>query len=216
MSTTMMPPSPTDNAPDESGDGSDHTVDHQPGPKHWPWLELSPVKLAFGFVAGMVFGFLLQKGGVAKFDILQGVLLLENFVVVKVMLAAIIVGMVGSYLLRRAGVIELQIGETRYAANTIGGLIFGAGFALLAYCPGTNAAAIGQGNLDALVGMTGLVVGSYLFAWSSRYGTGKLKKWGHRGKITLADLLGLSQGLLVLIAAPLLIAVLFALESAGW
>jgi len=158
MSTTSLPPL------HQSDDAErDHTdVDREesvsaekenPKPENWAWLETSPGKLAFGLVAGIVFGFLLQKGGVAKVDILQGVLLLENFVVVKVMLAAIIVGMIGSYWMRRAGMIELQIKEARYAANTIGGLLVGAGVALLAYCPGTNAAAIGQGNGDALVGL---------------------------------------------------------------
>ena len=164
----------------------------------------------------MIFGFLLQKGGVAKFDILIGVLLLENFVVVKVMLTAIIVGMIGSYILRRLEVIKLQINETKYGANTVGGLIFGVGFGLLAYCPGTNAAAVGQGNLDAPLGMVGLVLGSYLYALSSKYSSGTVSRWGERGKLTLAELVGVSQGVLIAIAAPVLAAVLVLLEIAGY
>ena len=50
------------------------------------------VQLALGLAFGVVFGFLLQKGGVAKYHILIGVLLLEDFTVIKVMLSAIIVG----------------------------------------------------------------------------------------------------------------------------
>jgi uncharacterized membrane protein YedE/YeeE len=164
----------------------------------------------------LVFGFLLQKGGVAKFDILIGVLLLENFVVVKVMLTAIIVGMIGSYILRRIGVIEFQINETKYGANVIGGLVFGVGFGLLAYCPGTNAAAVGQGNVDALVGVLGLLLGSYLHALSSKFSSGTVSRWGQRGKLTLPQLVGVSQGVFIAIAVPVLVAALVVLEIAGY
>jgi len=54
-----------------------------------PDAEGSPAKqLALGLLFGVLFGFLLQKGGVAKFHILIGVLLLEDFTVFKVMLTA--------------------------------------------------------------------------------------------------------------------------------
>ena len=47
----------------------------------------------------------------------------------------------------------------------IGGLIFGVGFGILGYCPGTLAGAVGQGSLDALFGgLVGLIIGAGLFA----------------------------------------------------
>jgi hypothetical protein len=46
-------------------------------------------------VFGLIFGFLLQKGGVAKFHVLIGSLLLQDFTVFKVMGSAIIVAMLG-------------------------------------------------------------------------------------------------------------------------
>ena len=50
-------------------------------------------------------------------------------------------------------------------SNVIGGLIFGAGFALLGYCPGTVAGAVGTGALDALIGgMVGMLIGAGIFA----------------------------------------------------
>jgi len=200
---------------DQPGQMRDTDSD-QTDPRKWDWLEASPGKLAAGLFFGLIFGFLLQKGGVAKFDILIGVLLLENFVVVKVMLTAIIVGMIGSYILRRMGVIELQINETKYGANAIGGLIFGVGFGLLAYCPGTNAAAVGQGNLDAWVGVLGLLLGSYLYALSSKFTSGTVSRWGKRGKLTLPNWVGVSQGVFIAIAVPALAAVVVVLEIAGY
>jgi uncharacterized protein len=184
----------------------------QADPRRWPWVGGSASKLALALFFGLIFGFLLQKGGVAKFDILIGVLLLENFVVVQVMLAAIIVGMLGAYLLEKAGVLEPHIKETVYGSNILGGLMFGVGFGLIAYCPGTDAAAVGQGNLDAIVGVLGMVAGSYLFALASRFTGGTITKWGQRGKITLADLAGVSRGKLILFAVPALVGVLVVLE----
>ena len=52
-------------------------------------------KFGLAVLFGLIFGFLLQKGGVAKYHILMGVLLFQDFTVIKVMLSAIIVGMFG-------------------------------------------------------------------------------------------------------------------------
>lgn len=184
----------------------------QQDPKQWAWIGTSGAKLVQALVFGAIFGFLLQKGGVAKFDILIGVLLLENFVVVQVMLSAIIVGMVGVYVLQRSGLLEPQIKATVLGANVVGGLIFGVGFGLIAYCPGTNAAAVGQGNLDALVGVLGMLFGSYLFALASNFTSGTVSTWGKRGKLTLPELIGVSRGLFIAVTVPLLVGVLVLIE----
>ena len=184
----------------------------RPDPRQWAWIGTPGTKLAQALLFGVIFGFLLQKGGVAKFDILVGVLLLENFVVVQVMLSAIITGMIGVYALNRLGVLEPQVKETIYGSNVLGGLIFGVGFGLIAYCPGTDAAAVGQGNLDAIVGVLGMTAGSYLFALASKFTRGTVTTWGERGKLTLPDLLHVSKGLFILIAVPVLSGVLVLLE----
>ncbi len=134
---------------------------------------------------GLAFGFLLQKGGVAKYHVLEGQLLFTDFTVVKVMLSAIFVAMIGIFFLNKNKKIKLHIKPTKVAANIFGGLIFGAGFAFSGYCPGTGAAGLGQGDIAALVFMVGLVVGSYLFAESSGFLKRTIDTWGDRGKLTL-------------------------------
>lgn len=180
----------------------------------WPWIEGGARTLALAAVSGAMFGFLLQKGGAAKYDILMGALLLTNTVVFKIMLSAILVGMVGVYLLERLQLLKTQISETAYTSNILGSLIFGLGFGLLAYCPGTDAAAVGQGNFDALVGVVGLVVGSYAFALMTR-AKPNLASLGARGKLTLHDVLHTSRGRAVAIFAPLLVVALVLIEIFG-
>ena len=165
--------------------------------------------LAGGF--GLLFGFLLQKGGVAKFNVLIGQLLMEDWTVVKVMTSAILIGMIGVSVLHRFGLVKLHVQPTRFGANILGGAIFGVGFALLAYCPGTGAAALGQGNWDALIGVLGLMAGSYLYAELSETLDTTVKKWGERGKLTLPDLLKLPRSLVVGCMTFILVAVLAAL-----
>jgi uncharacterized protein len=163
-------------------------------------------------VFGLAFGFLLQKGGVAKFNVLIGVLLLEDFTVVKLMVTAITVGMLGVFALHSAGKVQLHIKPTRLGSQVIGGLVFGVGFGLLAYCPGTGAAALGQGNWDALFGFFGLMVGSYLFAETSGFLSRTLDRWGEKGKLTLPDLLGVPPVFVVAAVTILLTTLLVVLE----
>lgn len=169
-------------------------------------------RLITGVLFGLAFGFLLQKGGVGKFNVLIGQLLLQDFTVVKVMLTAIVVGMIGVFTLHHFGKVKLHLRPTQIGANAIGGLIFGAGFALLGYCPGTAAVALGQGSWDALFGMAGLVAGSWVFAELSAKLKGTIQTWGDLGKIILPDMLRVRRGMFVIVFALLLTVGLFTLE----
>lgn len=196
------------------GSGEPELPIEKSGPdKDEPGGQSSTAKqLALGLFFGMLFGFLLQKGGVAKYHVLIGVLLLEDFTVVKVMLTAIVVGMVGVFTMYGLGMVKLHLKPTRYAANVIGGLIFGVGFALLSYCPGTGAAALGQGNFDAIAGILGLMAGSYLYAEASGPLSRTLLKWGDRGKLMLPELVGVSARAFVAFFSVALIVVLVVLD----
>lgn len=184
----------------------------EPSPEVFPPTETGEEKrlrnLALGLVFGMIFGFLLQKGGVAKYEILIGVLLLKDFTVVKVMLSAVIVGMLGISIMYRLGLVELHIKPTRLLSNALGGVVFGIGFALSAYCPGTGAAALGQGNYDALAVVAGLIVGSYLYAEASGWITRTIDRCGDRGDMTLDGLLHIKRQTLIPIMVILLIGII--------
>jgi F0F1-type ATP synthase assembly protein I len=177
---------------------------------------VSPVaavpRLMAGVLFGLAFGFLLQKGGVGKFNVLVGQLLLQDFTVAKVMLTAIVVGMLGVFTLHHFGKVNLHLKPTRIGANVIGGLLFGAGFALLGYCPGTVAVALGQGSWDALFGIAGLVAGSWIFAELSGWSKRTVETWGDFGNVELPGLLRLPRTAVVIGLAVALITVILILE----
>jgi uncharacterized protein len=101
-------------------------------------------------------------------------------------------------------------------SNIIGGLIFGVGFAVLGYCPGTIAGAVGNGYLDALVGgVAGILIGTGLFAaLYPRLKIGILKK-GDFGNVTLPQLFKVSDWVVVAPVAVLIFLLLIWLERLG-
>ena len=174
------------------------------------------LQLTLGLVVGVVFGFLLQKGGVTKYDVILGQLLLVDFTVVKIMLSAVIIGMLGVHLLVSLGMAQLHPKPGSIGASVIGGLIFGIGCGTLGYCPGTVAGAVGQGSLDALFGgVVGIVIGAGVFAaLYPRLEAGILHK-GDFGEVTLPQVLNIHPRAVVIPAVIMLTGFLFVLEMAG-
>jgi hypothetical protein len=172
--------------------------------------------MLWGLVFGILFGFLLQKGGVTQYDVIIGQLLLEDFTVLKIILTAIVVGAVGLHLFQGRGWVELSPKAGSWGKNAIGGLIFGVGFAVLGYCPGTIAGAIGNGYLDALVGgLVGILLGSGLLAAAyPRLKSGILKR-GDFGKLTLPQLFRVNEWAIIIPLSALIVLALYLLERAG-
>lgn len=172
--------------------------------------------LLYGLIFGILFGFLLHKGGVTKYDVIVGQLLLEDFTVLKIMLSAVATGMVGIYFMKSRGWIKLSLKKGSVGMNIIGALIFGVGFGVLGYCPGTIAGAIGNGYLDAITaGLIGIVTGTWIFALLyPKMKDGILKK-GYFGDITLPRLFKVNDWVVVVPVVALIVLLLFWVENAG-
>ena len=153
--------------------------------------------LIYGLVTGIFFGFFLQKGRVLRYDKQLGALRLLDMTIVKFMLSTVLVGMVGIYLFKDVGLVKLSVKSTNLGGNIIGGLLFGAGWGLLGYCPGTSAGALGEGRWDALWGIIGMLVGAAIFAEVYPFLKTTILTWGNLGEITLPQVLGLSHWIVV-------------------
>lgn len=164
--------------------------------------------LLYGLITGLLFGFLLQKGRVIRYDKQLGGLLLKDMTIVKFMLSSILVAMVGTYLLLDLGLVKLSIKPTILGANIGGGIIFGLGWGLLGYCPGTSAGALGEGRWDALFGILGMLSGAALYAEAFPTLKTTVLTWGNFGKLTLPQVLGINHWL-VIIPLSVLILLLF-------
>jgi len=178
--------------------------------------QTNKAQLIWGLIFGIIFGFLLQKSGVTKYDVIIGQLLLTDFTVLKVMMSAVITGMLGLHLMQNLGWIKLRPKAGSWGKNAGGGLIFGLGFAILGYCPGTIAGAMGNGYLDAITGgFIGIVLGSWLLAVSyPSLKEGILKK-GYFGDLTLPGLFKVNEWVVIIPLAALLTLLLILLELNG-
>ncbi|HDQ40697.1 MAG TPA: YeeE/YedE family protein [Desulfonatronum sp.] len=153
--------------------------------------------LLYGLITGFLFGFLLQKGRVLRYDKQLGALRLQDMTIIKFMLSSVIVAMVGVYLLHDLGLAKLSIKSTILGPVVLGGLIFGVGWGLLGYCPGTSMGALGEGRWDAAWGIAGMVFGAGLFAEAYPWLKATVYTWGDYGKITIPGILGLNHWIVI-------------------
>jgi uncharacterized membrane protein YedE/YeeE len=121
---------------------------------------------------GGAFGFVLAWSRLSDPDVIRSALLLEEAYLYLLMATAVPVGFVGARLLRRARARALLTGERVSWTTTrpdrghvTGSIIFGAGWAVSASCPGPIAAQLGQGVYWSLFTMLGIVFGIRLYLW---------------------------------------------------
>jgi hypothetical protein len=143
---------------------------------------------AVGF--GLVFGFLLHRGGVTDFNVIVNFFRLKDLTVLKVMLTAIVVGGSGVALLHGQDLAQFHIKPATMLAVGLGAALFGFGMVVYGYCPGTGLAAIAAGHIDALVGFLGMLVGGALYALSFDWVATNILPVGDLGKARLPTLTG--------------------------
>jgi len=114
-------------------------------------------------IFGMLFGAILQYAKLNKFDTISGLAILDDFTVAKTMALAIGVGAILFSIEIGAGMADYHIKPVMIGGLVLGGLIFGAGMAILGYCPGTLAVSLGEGSIDALIGIFGGLVGGLIY-----------------------------------------------------
>lgn len=142
--------------------------------------------IALGAATGTLFGFLLQKGRASKYEAITGQLLFKDASVIKIMAMASAVGAAGTYALNAMDKIDMKVKPLNTGGVALGGMLFGAGMALLGYCPGTSMAAIGEGSKDAAAGALGMFSGALAYIKAYPYIQPVIEKGGI-GKRTLPE-----------------------------
>lgn len=168
----------------------------------------SSTNLMLGLLTGIGFGFLLQKGRVAKYQTILGQLLLKDWTVFKIMITAIVTGAIGVYFLVEQGAARLDIWPFQPAAMLLGAILFGIGIAILGYCPGTGLAAAGEGSREAMVGVLGMITGAGILVVGFNALEPVTLALGDLGKLTIPKVLGSSPwpviGALAIVMAAVL------------
>ncbi|PKN58015.1 MAG: sulfurtransferase [Deltaproteobacteria bacterium HGW-Deltaproteobacteria-14] len=155
---------------------------------------------------GVAFGFFLEKGGFGSSKKLVAVFYMRDFAVLKVMFGAVVTALIGIRVLAAAGAVDLgnwyQM-ETFLVPQIGAGLLFGMGFVMGGWCPGTAVVGAVSGRWDAIVFLGGAGIGSLIYA-GAYPAIEPLTSEGALGVSTLDGVLGVSPGvaaLLVIVVA---------------
>lgn len=122
-------------------------------------------KIILAIALGGLFGFVLHRVGAGNPQNIINMLRLTDLTLAKVILLAIGVSSLVLFILLSTGVIDsghIEI-KAAYGGVLIGGLIFGIGFAIAGYCPGTCLVGLGGGRKDAFYFIVGGLVGALAF-----------------------------------------------------
>jgi uncharacterized membrane protein YedE/YeeE len=101
-----------------------------------------------------------------------------------------------------------DIFTTSIGAQVIGGCLFGIGWGLLGYCPGTAGGALGEGRIDGLWGILGMLCGGALYGNLYPIMKAQVIPLGNYGKISLPQITGINHWA-VIVALLLLTTLLF-------
>ncbi len=112
---------------------------------------------------GFLFGLFLQYAKVNTYNSISGMAVLKDFTVAKTIATAIGIGAIGLSIAIGLGYADFHIKPFLAGAVIIGGLLFGIGMAILGYCPGTLPVSLGQGSVDALIGILGGLAASIVY-----------------------------------------------------
>ena len=161
--------------------------------------------LIIGFLIGCAFGAILYLGGASSYRRIMGTLLLKDMWIIKLMATAIGVGTLGVYLLDFNGLANMSIKPAYVWGIALGGIIFGIGWAVSGYCPGTCVVGTSEGKKDALFTLLGALVGAFTFSLVYPYLESGLIQNANFGKITFEDLAGING---IYLAVPFSLALL--------
>lgn len=125
------------------------------------------------FIAlGTLFGFILSRAGATDPQVVAELFLFRDLHLLWVIVAAVLVGLIGSQLMQRFGTRALGqpapiVFEKKPWARglVIGSLLFGVGWGLTGVCPGTATAMVGEGKFFVLYTLAGVLVGTWLNGW---------------------------------------------------
>jgi len=112
---------------------------------------------------GFLFGLILQHARLNTFNVISRASTLEDLTMFKAMGFAIGLGAIILAFEIGFGFASFHVKPFILGGVILGGIIFGTGMSILGYCPGTMAVSLGEGSLDAFIGIIGGLFGGLIY-----------------------------------------------------
>jgi uncharacterized protein len=122
--------------------------------------ELPWALYASALLTGLVFGYVIQRGGFCLTRAISNLALTGDTAILRAYVLALLVAMVGVQLLEVIGAIEIPIRPLHWLANLMGGGLFGVGMILSGGCSGSTWYRVGEGAVGAAVVLLGFAIGA--------------------------------------------------------
>lgn len=161
-----------------------------------------------GLFSGIAFGFVIQRVGATNPQKMVLAHLMKERYLPQFMLLVVIFTAIGLFALEASGGGTTQVLPISLVATGLGAVIFGIGWGLSGYCPGTCWAAVGEGRMDAIFALLGGLAGTAVFAHLHEVLIPVLYIPTNLGQLTLTDLFGYSGVALGVLALVFGVAVL--------
>jgi uncharacterized membrane protein YedE/YeeE len=155
-----------------------------------------------GLFSGIAFGFVIQRVGATNPQKMVLAHLMKEPYIPQFMLLVVIFSAIGLFALEASGAGTTRVLPTSLVATGLGGVIFGIGWGLTGYCPGTCWAAVGEGRMDAIFTLLGGLAGTAVFAHLHESLIPALYMPTNYGQLTLTDWFGhpgVALGFLILL-----------------
>ncbi len=165
------------------------------------------LNLILALVIGIIFGFILERGGFGTAAHIAPVFYFKSLIVPKVMVAAIVTAATLIFLGSLFGYIDYSqifIPTTYLWPYLVGGIFFGIGMVMSGWCPGTAVVGIASLKIDAIFFALGLLVGMFFYFDIYEYII-DFANSGNLGKFTIDKLVGgdIRLSYLITVAASL-------------
>ena len=123
---------------------------------------IEPTYILSGLIVGIFFGFALQRGRFCMNSAFRDIILLKEYTLLKAVIVAIIVSMLGFHLMASLGIIQLNPKAFFWGANIVGGFIFGIGMVLAGGCASGTTYRVGEGMVGSFVALLGFMMSAVI------------------------------------------------------
>jgi hypothetical protein len=116
--------------------------------------------LISGFIVGILFGWILQRGRVCFNTAIRDPFIFRDFTIIKGILLALALSMISFSIMALTGIVTLAPKPLIWPNQILGGFLFGMGMVLAAACASGVTYKTGEGIMTAFVGLLGLAMGA--------------------------------------------------------
>jgi len=109
---------------------------------------------------GIVFGFVLQRGGFCLTRAISNAALAGDTAILRAYALALLVAMAGVQVILSFDLVDIPLRQLHWLSNLVGGALFGVGMILSGGCSGSTWYRVGEGAVGACVILLGFAIGA--------------------------------------------------------